>query len=259
MKDKKLNQDIKYLTQMKELPPENFDETEGIPGRSGKSERVKSDAKTSESDELMLKNDRETDKEAVTKIKDEDFEDKIRLPFTVKDIILGIVNLICIVVLFVVLFKFPSKAKELKELRLERLKNEFSVSFEFSKVKESKAKSDELQKMFLNDAGVVDFVNELEKIKNEGGTIKSITFADQGPVKDRTGNTGIPVVIEFQGFWDAVDRDLQRLDNLPFLFRAARVEIQKPKPQPGQVEEVVIDPNVVIFKYGLILYYANEK
>jgi hypothetical protein len=103
---------------------------------------------------------------------------------------------------------------------------------------------------------VVDFVNELEKIKNDGGTIKAITFANQGPVKDRSGNVGVPVVIEFQGRWEQIDSDLQKLDLLPFLFRAAKIDIGKPKLKPGQdPEEVVLDENAVVFKYGLVLYY----
>ena len=242
--------DNKYLTQMKELPPENSDE-EGSAAKTGAEKKVKVNIPEPEIDKkVMVK--------PLLENQDEENQDKVRLPITIKDIILGIINVICLILLFIILINFPTKARELKNLRLESLKNESKVSFELDKIHESKAKADELDKLFLNDAGVVNFVNELEKIKNEGGAIKTISFANQGPIKDRSGNFGIPVVIEFQGRWEQIDMDLQKLDLLPFLFRAAKVEIGKPKPLPGQKEEEVItDENVVVFKYGIFLYYNS--
>jgi len=116
----------------------------------------------------------------------------------------------------------------LKKIRIEALKDEQSVSFEFDKISQAKTKADQIGDRYVDDSGVVDFVNDLEKIRNENGVIKNVTFANQSPIKDKTGNYGIPVVIELQGNWEQIAADIGWIDLLPYIFRAVKIDVGKP-------------------------------
>ena len=244
--------DTKYLTQMKKLPPETEEEA----ATKSKSERG-DEENLSEKKKLPRKDAEKIGNEDV-KVKvpdgfDEDSSDmedsEGRSILSSKDVILGIINLISIGLLIFILFQFPKKAEELRKLRTEEFLNESSVAFEFTEVEKSLEKANTLQGLFLEESGLVDFVNEAEKIRSEESALKKVAFASQQSVKDRTGNFGIPVVIELTGTWEAIDRDLQKIDKLPFLFRAANISIE-----PSET-----DPGVLVFKYGLFLYVDDKK
>jgi hypothetical protein len=179
---------------------------------------------------------------------DEKQRRKFRLPISSKDIILGIINLISFVLLVIILIRFPDKAQELKRLRIENLRNESSVSFEFSEIDVHKPKAGRLSGLFLDEAGVVDFVNEVEKLKIEGSAFNKMTFASQKVVKDKTGNYGIPVVIELKGSWEAIGGAMEAIDALPFLFRPVNI----------LAEPVLEEEGVIMFKYGGFLY-VNDR
>ena len=102
----------------------------------------------------------------------------------------------------------------------------------------------------MDEAGVVNFVNEVEKLKSESSAIQKVTFVSQKVVKDKTGNYGIPVVIELAGSWEVIAEDLEKIDTLAFLFRTVRVEAEK---SPKEEEA-----GVIIYKYGVFLYVKDE-
>ncbi len=163
-------------------------------------------------------------------------EEEKRLPVSLKDVILGILNVISIAVLIFVLIKLPLKAKELKDLRIERIKGQESISYKSFEIEEYKSKAEELEEFFLNEEKVIEFVNMASRLGK-------VSFASQKPVKDITGNFGLPVVIELEGTRDDLDTKLQSIDNLPFLFRGVRVEISPLK-----------EEGMITLKYGLFLY-----
>ncbi len=170
--------------------------------------------------------------------------EKRKLPFSSRDVILGIINLISLVLLIIILTRFPIKAQELKELRIQSVKNESSVSFEFVEIEASKEKSGQLENLFPDESGIVDFVSQVEKLKTEGGAIEKITFASQEVVMDKTGNYGIPVIIKLNGAWESIGQDLQKIQKLPFLLRAISIDAE-----PNKENESMIQ-----FKYGGFLY-----
>ena len=150
--------------------------------------------------------------------------------------------------MIVILVKFPLKAKELKESRDEDLRNQSNVSYEFTEIDASKEKADELTKLFLDESGVVDFVNDVEKIKIKNRALSKVSFTRQKGVKDRTGNFGIPVVIDFRGSWESILLDLTDLEALPFLLRPVSIDL-------GQDDS---DPTVINLKYGGLLYVVDR-
>jgi len=234
--------DTKYLTQMKELPPEAEEE---IPVEK----RVETPV-LNKSDSLAPTKEKEVPPIRKEENLDESLEEEISSErvFTSKDIILGIVNFVSILLLILILIALPKKAKQLNELEIERLLAESNANFKREDIRVNLEKADQMKNLFLNESGLVDFVSAVEKIKREGGTVKKVSFASQVAVKDRSGNFGIPVVIELVGGWEKIDEDLQKIDKLPFLFRPANIQIEPSKDKEREME----------FKYGIFLY-VDEK
>lgn len=235
----------KYLTEMKELPP-SYSSDEEKELEANKSEKIKI------SDGDLPKKDpppREIREQRINFPEPEDTDVKERrLSFTYKDIILGIVNIVLVVVLIAILVNFPEKSQELKELRIKEIKENTTVGLEISEIEAARPKAEAINELFLNESGVVNFVNDIELQKTEEGAISKVTFAGQNAVADRTGNYGIPIIIELVGNWQALDTDLQKIDQLPYLFRPVKVEIIYDKD----------NPQMIIYKYGILLYVKES-
>ncbi|MBU0570007.1 hypothetical protein KKB40_04470 [Patescibacteria group bacterium] len=247
----------RYLVDIKELPPisyenEGGDEEEKEVKRKTSHQTYKpvSEAKVDSPPAKKESPDNSDEKpatrESVTQMPSENEEvvEKRKLPFSPRDIILGIINLISLALLIIILTKFPDKAQELKELRIQNVKNESSVSFEFVEIEASKEKTHQLEDLFLDEAGIVNFVGRVEELKTEGGAIDKITFASQEVTKDKTGNYGIPVIIELNGTWESIGQDLQEIQKLPFLLRAISINAEPDKDRDGMIK----------FGYGGFLY-----
>lgn len=248
----------KYLTEMKELPP-SYTVEKKKKSTENKQEKEKEEPLVSESSRevsLIQKTDKpeinmsenHSKNQEKEKVTIESEVGKRKLPVTYKDFILGVVNLISFVFFVIILVNFPQKSKELKELRINEIKKELIVGLETSDIEKAKPKVEVINKFFLDESGVVSFVNDVELQEIEDGANIKVTFASQKAVADRTGNFGIPVVIEIRGSWEAIDVSLQKIEKLPYLVRPANVNISTD-------EE---DPNIIVYKYGLVLY-VNES
>lgn len=241
----------KYLTEMKELPPEKKEEV-----KKEEKEPEKQVVKKTmpepvvKKEEVTKKQDKKKSKEPETDLAADDLgpSDTGKLPLSSKDIILGVVNLISVVALIFILTKFPQKSKELNALKLEQMKNESNVSLETGQIEIHKEKAQEMEELFLNQAGVVEFVNDVQSLEGEGSSIRNLTFANQEPIKDKTGNYGLPVIIEMEGSWEQISSDIQKIDQLPYLFRPASTIIERSED----------NLNVIVFDYGIFLYVKDE-
>ena len=167
-----------------------------------------------------------------------------RLGIWTKDIILGVINLVFLLGLTYLLTKLPIRASELKTLRNLDVKTSNTVALDTREfdIESSKEKSDRLKSLFQDEQGIIEFVNEVEKLKVDGGVV-DLYFASANPVRDKTNSFGVPIVIQFAGSWEAIDNDLQSIQNLPYLFRPIEVEIR----------ESTVD-GVVELEYGGFLY-----
>jgi hypothetical protein len=254
----------KYLTEMKELPP------------SYSSDKKKSDDNKNDGNKNTFENPRDLDKEPVqekpaskekveptTDMSEKKIDESVLgdvggsgvsdRPYTYKDIILGIVNLISIVLFVIMIINFPKKSKELKDLKIQEIKNEMALGLGTTEIEVARPKAQEINKLFLDEAGIVNFVNDVELQKSEGGAISKVSFASQTAVSDKTGNFGVPIVIELTGSWEAIDADLQKIDSLPYLFRPVKVEIGYDDKSPDEESA-----EVVVYKYGIFLYVRES-
>jgi hypothetical protein len=240
----------KYLTDIKELPPASHEVEDREPA-------VKKQAEVSKVGSQKVGELKKTVSISTSssKVKSSGAKRKRMLggkrqkrPFSTKDVILGIINLLLFIALVFILKDLPEKATELRNLKTDELKSEIVVFPESSKVDIYKPKADELSDLFLDEPGVVGFVDEVEKLKSEDGPFQRVVFASQKAVKDKTGSYGIPVVIELRGTWDALDQVMEQIDELPFLFRPAKILVE-----PLSGEEGLID-----IKYGGFLYVDDR-
>jgi hypothetical protein len=170
-----------------------------------------------------------------------------KLPVSPKELILIIINVFSAIFLLILLTKLPGNAEELRTLRASDIQDEASLSFEFNRVNAHKNDSDALEKVFLDESGVVTFVDSVEKLKSPASAIQGISFTAPKSVKDRTGNFGIPVVIEMSGSWEAIGNDLEKIQGLSFVYRPITFEA-KPNFE---------NPSMVDVKYGLFLYVKD--
>ncbi len=160
-----------------------------------------------------------------------------------KEIALALINLTFIAGLFYILGQLPSRATQLKALRTQSLVVPVSdVDIQKFELKQNIEDIKTISDFFPNDQGLIDFVNEIEKIKSDGSVV-GFSFVSKDAVIDKTQNAGLPLVINFVGTWEEIDRDLKRVQELPYMFRPITVTANE-----------IRQDGVVDFNYGGFLY-----
>lgn len=229
----------KYLTEMKELPGHKEVKKEVKKPDGAQFEVMK---KTT----FQQKEDQTKKEPEITKDKSNTTEKEERL-ITTKDILLGVINIASLALLVVLLVKLPEKAEELNKLRNQVLLSESEVALEISEVEGSKDRASELENLFIEDQGLVNFVGDVERLRGESSSIYKINITSQRAVEDKTGSYGVPVVIEMRGDWGRFGEDMKKIQQLPYLFRVIRID-----------SEVLDDGGVVGLKYGGFLYVHDK-
>jgi len=155
----------------------------------------------------------------------------------------GVLILALMTLTVIILSSLDSKAQELKKLRNEALDAQASsrVEKEDLDIKSIQENVEKINSLFPNETGLVNFVREIEKMK-EGGVVKGISFVSQDAVRDKNKYLGIPFVIDMEGSWESIDLALQGIEKLPYLVRTITVEAR------------VSEGGGVNFKYGGFIY-----
>lgn len=260
--DTKTKKVDKYLTDLKELPVETKEKpksdfkpkVEEVKSESVKKTLVakpQEDIKPAPKEKEEKKVEKEN-KEEVLQDKDVDIPEEVVIqdrPYTSKDIILGVINLLSVAFLVFLLVKLPQKAVEIKALRVDSVKYSDSATTKSVSVSEENVKSSqELTDLFLDDFGIYDFTTEIEKLKATNPAIQKVNFPSQKAVQDKLNLNGVPVVIVMQGDWVAIGQAMKAVESLPFLFRPINVKSQTSKD----------DSNVIVLNYGGILYVGDK-
>ena len=164
----------------------------------------------------------------------------------VKAAALALVNLVAVSGIIIIVSRLDSKAQEIKRLRSVQLtasKGGEAHSALRAEVEAAEEKRSELIKYFPNSEGLITFVEEIDKLKAEG-ILVGFSFANEVPVKDKTGALGLPVVFELSGNWEQVGATIQKIMSLPYMLRAILFEAET-SPE---------DPTLVQVKFGSFLY-----
>lgn len=162
----------------------------------------------------------------------------------VKDILLAVVNIIFLVVTVVLLGMLPQRGAEFKKLRTVFIQASEKSEVEIAKLEidASSKINDSLAALFPDEAGLVEFAKEIDKLKEEG-LVTSFSFASEKAVRDQTGQFGVPIVIIIEGSWSQVGDAMQKLQGLPFMLRAVSIDAER-----------VPEGNLISFRYGGFLY-----
>lgn len=162
----------------------------------------------------------------------------------VKEIGIGVINLILILATIILLGQLADKAQEVKTARNASIATTTKSSSEIAglELEASREKADKLKSIFPNESGLIDFVSEIDSLKEEG-LITTFAFASEKAVKDKTGEFGIPIVIQFQGTWAQIGDSLNRLNQTPFLVRGVTIEANRG-----------VEDGLITLKYGGFLY-----
>ncbi|MFC1649311.1 hypothetical protein ACFL2C_01180 [Patescibacteria group bacterium] len=174
-------------------------------------------------------------------------------------VFLTIINLVFLAIMFVLLGKFESMATKHNELRnkvADRTTTDDLSVLEFE-LEESYESSDRISDVFPNETGLLEFIDGVERMKNPG-TVVGMSFSSKKPVKDRNGNVGIPVIIELEGLWGEILSDIEKTQEIPFMFKPVKLnterELQIEEDEDGQI----IRTNTIFATYGGFLYVDEE-
>jgi hypothetical protein len=97
--------------------------------------------------------------------------------------------------------------------------------------------------LFPDEAGLVNFVKEIERLKVEG-VVRDFSFANENAVRDKTGVLGIPFILRLEGTWDQLNSDFMQLQKFPYLIRAVTVDVR--------IKD--INTGIIDFMYGGFIY-----
>lgn len=238
MTNKNNDNSERYIHDIKELPEEIEEEVSqvAIPKNvSGATENI-AQSKVVEQDIDL------------TEESEDFYEDENEKVISTKEGILIGINIVSVMLLAFLLFRLPQEAKLVHDLRVSLQKSDNSQAFEFTEIAQAKEKTDKLKRLFLNDEGIVEFVSSVESLKEKTPSITRIEFPAQEATKDKTGNMVIPVIIELSGTWEDVGSGFSEFEALPYLFRAASIDVKQNKEDTSKVD----------VKYGGVLY-VNEQ
>jgi len=161
--------------------------------------------------------------------------------------ILLLVNFLMLVFSGYLIVSLPGKARDLNkvksdEQKVKESKNVDITGLEYQPTKDS---VDRLENYYPTEAGVIAFIEAIEKLKVDG-YLKNFSLVSQNAVKDKTGSYGIPFIVEIDGNWEKINVSLQELQKLPYLVRAVNVEAN------------IVGQDLINFKYGGFLYVSDN-
>jgi len=162
--------------------------------------------------------------------------------------ILGGLDLICLLALLFLLTNLPQKGEKINLLRSQNFQAA-AISGDQSLINnlsQAQIKADQLQALYPNEARLLKFVEGIDRLKDTG-VISRFSFANDDPVKDKTGYIGVPIVIEFRGTWPQISQTLKSVQDLPFLIRAIDIEISQ-----------IPNQGIQRLMFGGVLYVAEN-
>ncbi len=166
--------------------------------------------------------------------------------FGFRAILLGVVDGIAVLFLIVVLNRLTAAAHDLQKIKIDLAQN-IPVSQDAirSDIEMLKPQIEKLSAFYPNETSVVDFVNQIDEIKN-GQVLNSFSFANEVPVKDKTGYLGFPITMSLKGDWIQINETLKKIELLSYFIR------------PVQVKVTQTADNQILMQYNGFLY-VNEK
>lgn len=144
----------------------------------------------------------------------------------IKIIIVNIVDVLLIATTIFFLTKLPAIAIEISKVHGQALAGEQSSEGAVIKadLDNNKEKIEELSDLFLDDTGLVNFNEEVAKLK-AAGVVTDASFVSTTPVTDATLARGLPILFKASGTKEQVNNAVKEITNLPALIRPVTVKL----------------------------------
>jgi Tfp pilus assembly protein PilO len=167
--------------------------------------------------------------------------------FKRKIIILGIGDVLAILFLIMLFGRMQLLANDIKKMRSEQVKlTPVNIDTIRKELVEAQEKNKKLEALFPDEVGLVNFVNEIDAIK-EDKILTGFSFANNVPLKDKLGYSGLPVLLRFKGSLSEINNALAKVQALPYLLRPIDIKISSQEATGS-----------AILDYGGLLY-VNEN
>lgn len=155
--------------------------------------------------------------------------EKFKKPrFSFSGEILGVFGiLVLIVILILILGRIGPLSQEIMEKRSEIVNSTSSDALEVAKARLNRNtnKVADLNKLFINDDNLVDFVKEIDTLKNEG-LINSFSFGASDVRDKRSGYNAIPFEIMIEGDGAKISSTMSKILSLPYFIVDVSAELQ---------------------------------
>lgn len=166
-------------------------------------------------------------------------------PFWLKISVIHGINLILFVLILVLMGKLSQKAQVMKELRNQKLAAQETTKFEVmeAELETASGQIETLENAFIADGRFLNFVETMDELKSRG--LISGYEPLSGNIVRSKKSTGLPVEVSLQGDASGVNRGLNSLSQVGFLFK------------PVTFEMSLSEDGTYLVRYGIFLY-TNE-
>jgi len=174
-------------------------------------------------------------------------------------IALASVNIIFTFLMFVLLGRLEDVAKEHNLYRNRSLDrtSESDLSVYQYELEASREVTENIARSFPDETGLLEFIDNVERLR--GRSVSKITFASKEPLKDKEGNLGIPIVIEFQGSWGEILSDIREIQNIPYIFKPVKLDSEKQDFVSGELQQMSqTQADEASVSFGGFLYVNEE-
>lgn len=143
-----------------------------------------------------------------------------------KSTIANIMNVILIIVIMVLIRKIPSKAQSIKELTNQKVAAQEKIDLEVldAGLQNNQDKIQKLDSLYANEKEILPVIEALSRLKNEG-YIEEFNIADN-PIKDKSGQIGLPLLIKGVGSRESVDATLKQFHSMGKIIKPEKINLK---------------------------------
>jgi Tfp pilus assembly protein PilO len=163
-----------------------------------------------------------------------------------KILIFILINFLALIFLGLLLNSLKGKTLEMKKMKnLAAETSRVNLENLETEIAETQDKSEQLATVFPNEEGLIGFIQKIDELKKDK-YLTYFSFAADNILKDKTGYSGLPLVLEAKGSWQQIGETLSKIYSLPFIVRPINVEIRQ------------VAGNEMNLKLGGILYVSKN-
>jgi hypothetical protein len=142
-----------------------------------------------------------------------------------KSIIANAINIVLIIIIIVLVRKIPAKAQSVKELSNQKELAQEKIDLEVlsADLLNNRQKIEQIDSLFADPKEILQVIEALSNLKNSG-QIEEFNLADN-PIRDKSGQTGLPIRIKGTGSRESVDATIRALHAIGKIVKPEKLTI----------------------------------